>query len=421
MRTGEFRICAQCQARNKATQAHCVQCGRGLFSIPLSRSGPELSPEATDGSRTTWIIIAGLVLACAVGFLVRRTLRGASWEQTAVAAPAAAPEPALTATAVAVPPPPTARDFEKGRALLDRGDARGALRLLTPIAQAEPDNAFVAFAYGRALWASGSRDRAILQFERAARIDPRTPAYRVELAKSLAASRRVREAIREYEAAVSLDPGSADNVLALAALYSRAGDNAESRALLQRAAVLRPGDVDIERRLAELDARETGSASSSTATSYAPSAVAAPDAPSAVPAPSSAGSTSPPVYTADDLRRAGSGRTPGAVPPQPPPPVVRSSSSQLGEDEASWRAKVVDRREGVRAAEQRFAATKAHLDLLQRQAGGQSPPDDTLEHDLAKAQDDLDSAQERLAKAQRRMEELHDEARRKGIPPEWLR
>jgi Flp pilus assembly protein TadD len=416
MRTGEFRICVQCQARNKATQAHCVQCGRGLFSIPLSRSGPELSPEATDGSRTTWIIIAGVVLACAFGFLVRRTLRGASWEQTAEAAPAAAPEPAPTAPAVATPAPPTARDFEKGRALLDRGDARGALRLLTPVAQSEPDNAFVAFAYGRALWASGSRDRAILQFERAARIDPRTPAYRVELAKSLAASRRVREAIREYEAAVSLDPGSADNVLALAALYSRAGDSAEARALLQRAAVLRPGDVEIGQRLAEADARETASASSSPA-------VSAPSAPSAVSAPSSAVSAAPTgtVYTADDLRRAGSGRTPGAVPPQPPPPVVRSSSGQLGEDEASWRAKVVDRREGVRAAEQRFAATKAHLDLLQRQAGGQSPPDDTLEHDLAKAQDDLDSAQERLAKAQRRMEELHDEARRKGIPPDWLR
>ena len=35
--------------------------------------------------------------------------------------------------------------------------------------------------------------------------------------------------------------------------------------------------------------------------------------------------------------------------------------------------------------------------------------------------DDLDSAQERLAKAQRRMEELQDEARRKGLPSDWLR
>jgi len=40
---------------------------------------------------------------------------------------------------------------------------------------------------------------------------------------------------------------------------------------------------------------------------------------------------------------------------------------------------------------------------------------------MAKAQDELDAAQERLTRAQRRMEDLQDEARRKGLPADWLR
>jgi septal ring factor EnvC (AmiA/AmiB activator) len=108
------------------------------------------------------------------------------------------------------------------------------------------------------------------------------------------------------------------------------------------------------------------------------------------------------------------------VPPQPPPPVVRASAQELGENETRWRDKAAERREAIRAAEQLVATLKAQIDQLQRHAG-QTSADGDLERELAKAQDDLESAQERLAKAHRRMEELQDEARRKALPPDWLR
>ena len=420
MRTGEFRICPQCETRNKATEPNCVQCGRGLFSIPLARTGSSSDDDTASFRGRSWtrgVTVAGVLLACAFGLVVRKTFRGAALDPTATAAVAPPADTAPTAppASLATPALPTSRDFERGRELLQKGDAQGALRALTPVAQAEPDNAVIAYTYGQALWAAGSRDRAVVQLERAARIDPYTTVYRVDLANALAASRRTREAIREYEAAVNLDPGNADNVMALAALYVRAGDSAESRALLQRAATLRPGDVEIERRLAEIDAHE--------ATGYAPSAPPAGPSSSAVPGSAAVSPSSPSagvVYTIDDLRRAGGGRTPGAVPPQPPPPVVRASAQELGENEAHWRDKAAERREAIRAAEQLVAALKAQIDQLQRHAG-QTSADGDLERELAKTQDDLESAQERLAKAHRRMEELEDEARRKGLPPDWLR
>jgi Flp pilus assembly protein TadD len=422
MRTGEFRICPRCKTRNKATEPNCVQCGRPLFSIPLARttsSSDEMAESLRGRSWTRGVMVAGVLLACAFGLIVRKTFRGASLDPTATTAVASASDtaPAAPSPSLATPAPPTSRDFERGRELLQKGDAQGALRALTPVAQAEPDNAVIAYTYGKALWAAGSRDRAVMQLERAARIDPYATVYRVDLAKALAASRRTREAIREYEAAVSLDPGNADNVTALAALYARAGDSAESRALLERAATLKPGDVEIGQRLADLDARQ--------ATSYAPSGPSAVSASSSVSATSAASAPSAPsavsagvVYTIEDLRRAGGGRTPGAVPPQPPPPVVRAQ--ELGETEAHWRDKAAERREAVRSAEQRVAALKAQVDQLQRQAA-QTSADGDSGREMAKAQDDLESAQERLAKAHRRMEELQDEARRKGLPPDWLR
>jgi tetratricopeptide (TPR) repeat protein len=389
-----------------------VHCGRALFSVPLSRSGLLPGGAAAPRGGAWWtrgLIVAGLLLACAFGLVVRKTFRGASLEATAPAAPVSAPDPAPTARPASMftPPPSTGRDFAKGRALLEKGDVRGALRELTPVAQAEPDNAVIAHTYGRALWAAGSRDRAVMQLERAARIDPHTPIYRVDLANALAALRRTREAIREYESAVSLDPGNADSVMALAALYARAGAGAESRALLQRAAMLRPGDSEIARRLADLDAREGPR-------SYAPAA--APPPPTASDRPAASGV----VYTEEDLRRAGTGRIAGAVPPQTPPAVVRPAADQLGEDRAIWRGKAAERKEAVRSAQQHVAEVEARVQDLQHRAEQAAADPDVL-REVAKAQEDLDSRREKLARAQRRWEELKDEARRKGLPPDWLR
>jgi tetratricopeptide (TPR) repeat protein len=387
MRTGEFRICPQCQTRNKATQPRCVRCGRALSSIPLSSSVP-LPAFASPRGSARWargLVVAGVLIACAFGLFVRKTFRGASIEPDTSAAIASTPDSGPTAPSISA--------------------------AAAPVAQAEPVTAAEAYSHGMALWATGSRDRAIWQLERAARIDPQNTSYRVELGKALAALRRTREAIREYEAAVSLEPGNAENVTALATLYARAGDGAESRALLQRAAALNPGNAEIKARLAEAESGQT--------VSYTPSAPSALSVTASAPSAPSAGSSGL-VYTIDDLRRAGAGRTPGAVPPQPPPPVVRASASQLGEVEAHWREKAGETREELQSARQRVAEAQSRLQDLQHQAA-RALADDDLQREAARARDDLDSAQERLAKTQRRMEELQDEARRKGLPADWLR
>jgi tetratricopeptide (TPR) repeat protein len=425
MRTGEYRICAHCETRNKAGQPLCVHCGRALAGASASRAPTDV--DVAPGGRWIRMLMAvGVILAIVFGVMVRKTFRGADIERNAMAQDRSASgpvPPTLSAEAVPAPPAPTARDFEKGQALLERGDSQAALRVLTPVAQAEPDNAVVAHTYGRALWATGSRDRAIVQFERAARADPHAPEYRIELGNALAAARRTREAIREYEAAVSLDPGNADTLVALANLYARAGDAAESRALLERAVALRPGDATLAQRMA---AAETGP------TSYTPSTPSAIPASSAVSASSSVSASSAVagesatrpgavVYTEEDLRRAGTGRTPGAVAPKAPPPIVRADDGQaLGEAESKWREKAGDRREALRSAEQLVAAQKAQVASLQRQAESQTSSPD-IERELTRALEDLDESREQLAKAQRRWQELEDEARRKSIPADWLR
>src|SRR3989442_1261317 len=154
MRTGEFRICPRCDRRNKATEPNCIQCGRGLFSIPLARtasSSDDLAASLRGKSWTRGLMVAGVLLACAFGLFVRKTFRGASLEPAATAAGGSAADSVPTAppASLATPAPPTSRDFERGRELLRKGEAQGALRALTPVAQAEPDNAAIASTNGK--------------------------------------------------------------------------------------------------------------------------------------------------------------------------------------------------------------------------------------------------------------------------------
>ena len=363
MRAGEFRICPRCQTRNKATQETCVQCGRELFGIVVSRTDPLAVEAALLRAGPTpawmrWAVGAGILIALGSGLFVRRIFRTSLEPSTTVPAAEAEPSP----TPPTAPPP-------------------------TTIAQTSPNSAVAAHDNGRALWASGSRDRAVVEFERAARIDPQNSTYRVDLGKALAALRRTREAIREYEAAVSLDPGNADTVVALASLYQRSGNGAESRALLQRAALLRPGDADIARRLGEANVPPAPPA-----TSAAP--------PSLSPPPPSASSAS----------------SPERPPPEMPTPASGSASASQSED-ARVRQRVAERRRDVRALEQGIAAMTARIADLRRAVeaatGDESRQD--LERQLTEVAQEVDQSRERLAAAQRRLEDAEDEARRKGV------
>lgn len=98
--------------------------------------------------------------------------------------------------------------------------------------------------------------------------------------------------------------------------------------------------------------------------------------------------------------------------------------------EAEWRARVAEKRAAVSMAEQALARVQAKIDALRgpqsqpTQSQGleqdpyrvltQDPQRQSLEQELAQARADLDKARTELAN-------LEEEARRKGVPPGWLR
>ena len=91
--------------------------------------------------------------------------------------------------------------------------------------------------------------------------------------------------------------------------------------------------------------------------------------------------------------------TPPTRPAMPPPP--RST----GPDDSRTR----DRREAVRAAQQRVAEAQATVDDIRREA--RENDDDGLQEELADALDDLKSAQRDLARARRKLQEAEEENR----------
>jgi len=98
-------------------------------------------------------------------------------------------------------------------------------------------------------------------------------------------------------------------------------------------------------------------------------------------------------------------------------------------DEAYWRRRAKARRDAVAAAEARVAQAQATLD--QTQAGLRQPlPGDAMRQvprsvatDSARraAGTNLEAAKAELARARKAVEDLEDEARRKGVLPGWLR
>jgi hypothetical protein len=98
-------------------------------------------------------------------------------------------------------------------------------------------------------------------------------------------------------------------------------------------------------------------------------------------------------------------------------------------DEAYWRGRAKTRRDAVTAAEARVAAAEAAADNTE--AGIRQPlPGDAMKQvprstvtDGAKraAEANLEAEKAELARARKALEDLEEEARRKGVLPGWLR
>lgn len=103
-----------------------------------------------------------------------------------------------------------ADDFERGRQLLEQGDAEGATALLQRAAERRKTDADAWYAYGLALARFGKGKDARKAFERAVKLRPDWATARASLAYTLILLDRVRDAEREAGRALALDPKSAD-------------------------------------------------------------------------------------------------------------------------------------------------------------------------------------------------------------------
>lgn len=138
------------------------------------------------------------------------------------------------------------------------------------------------------------------------------------------------------------------------------------------------------------------------------------------------------VYTNDDLERISAGEAHPAATPAPRgsrsgADDASSESDARKRQEAFWRADLGRARGKVRAAEARVADLEARIADLSEDRRP-SPPDlldpsrlQKREAEKRKAIGQLEEAREALADARKALDALLEEARRKGVPPGWLR
>lgn len=132
------------------------------------------------------------------------------------------------------------------------------------------------------------------------------------------------------------------------------------------------------------------------------------------------------TFTNEDLDRIKK-RSPGAPPARP----VRQPNQEQGAarrgEETSWRARASESREALGAARAKLAKAQAELAALDLDR--QPSPTDLLDpnrlqaRERAKtaARERVEQARAELAAAEQALEDLKEEARRKRIPPGWLR
>jgi TonB family protein len=127
-----------------------------------------------------------------------------------------------------------ADDFEQGKRLLARGDAKGAAAALKRAAEQRKTDADAWYAYGLSLGRVNKRKDARKAFERAVKLRPDWATARASLAYTLILLNKPRDAEREATRALALDPKSADahfvmgNVHYLADDFKRAAAEAEA-------------------------------------------------------------------------------------------------------------------------------------------------------------------------------------------------
>lgn len=133
------------------------------------------------------------------------------------------------------------------------------------------------------------------------------------------------------------------------------------------------------------------------------------------------------VFTNDDLAQHSS-RTKGSPAPSPTPTEGKADekADEKG-TEAQWRGRADGRRVAIRKAEARVKGAEDRLAALTVDMDP-NPSDifdpnrlQKIEAQKAQAREELEAAKAALAEAQKALEDLEEEARRKSVPPGWLR
>lgn len=139
------------------------------------------------------------------------------------------------------------------------------------------------------------------------------------------------------------------------------------------------------------------------------------------------------VFSDDDLKKADEDqkkeeqkREPSGASPEQTRRSLEEDASERQEQRDGWVRRGEERRDAIADAQRRVDALTAELERsrldMDPNAGVLDPSRmQTLEAQVAKLKADLEAAKQQLQQAKEAFAALEDEARRKGIPPGWLR
>ena len=132
------------------------------------------------------------------------------------------------------------------------------------------------------------------------------------------------------------------------------------------------------------------------------------------------------VYTEEDLKKARGNVESGVVAGLPSPSPRPSGSPDAPSAEEIWRLRASERRRALADAEKKLREAQAALDGLGAVPSATQVPtgqDPLAEHQAAirAARATLDAARLAVDAARKSLDDLEDEARRKQVPPGWLR
>lgn len=125
--------------------------------------------------------------------------------------------------------------LDEARSLRASGDNAGALKILSQLLLAAPDNARVVGEYGKALAAQGRAKEAIDFLTRAAALAPSDWALRSALGVAYDEAGEKDKAAAAYEAALMLKPGEPSVLNNYALSRAMAGDAGKAKQLIEQA------------------------------------------------------------------------------------------------------------------------------------------------------------------------------------------